>query len=531
MKVRDPEGRRELDKLKIDEGRYRFLLDNTGDILWTIDLDGCWRFMTKNVEKIAHLKLSDILEKTVWDFVAPDYVQPLKEKLKRRLQGEDLPPYEVEIINGNGKRIPFEVVTTPLRNEKGEIVGIQGISRDISGRKCAEDAARKSEEKFKDLVENTYDWVWEADRELVLTYSNPRVRDYLGYTPKEVTGRSLYDFMEPGFAKRIAAKLDNMVKQHKKYDIAEKTLISKSGDPVDFEMTASLMFGEDGTFQGYRGICRDIRDRKRGEEARRKAYGELEKRVKERTAELQEAKRQAELYLDLMSHDINNMDMVAMGKIEMALQLIHEHRDVVELLDGAQDMLRGSSQLIENVRKIQRAEQGRLETGMVDLCDVLEDVKKKYSAMPGMDIAIDIRYEESNGCLVLANRLIEDVFSNLVGNSIKHADPGKPVLIDIRLTIISSGGNRFYQVTIEDNGPGIPDDMKGQLFSRLGKGKTKTSGRGLGLYLVRKLVDDFGGKVWAEDRVRGDFRQGSRFVVQLPAAVATAEPGKGVSQG
>jgi PAS domain S-box-containing protein len=422
-------------------------------------------------------------------------------------------------------------MTSPIRNGKGEIVGIQGISRDISGRRFAEEAARKSEEKFRDLVENTYDWVWEADRNLVLTYSNPRVWDYLGYTPEEVVGRSLYDFMEPAFAKRIAAKLEDMVRQHKKYDIAEKPLIGKSGELVYFEMTASLTFADDGTLKGYRGICRDIRDRKRAEEARLKAYGELEKRVEERTAELADAKAQAELYLDLMSHDINNMNMVAIGKIELLKGAVAGDENAVALLDGALDMLRSSSKLIENVRKIQRAEQGGLETEIVDLCDVLEDVKKKYSAMPGRDIAINIQYEKSNGCLVLAGRLIEDVFSNLIGNSIKHADPGKPVVIDIRLSTTYAGKNQFYQVTIEDHGPGIPDDLKGRLFTRLGKGKSKTAGRGLGLYLVRKLVDDYQGKVWVEDRVRGDFRKGSRFVVLLPAAQPVPPSGKGVSPG
>jgi PAS domain-containing protein len=67
-------------------------------------------------------------------------------------------------------------VTSPIRNGGGQIVGIRGISRDISRRKCAEEAARKSEEKFRELVETTYDWVWEADRDLVLTYSNPGCR-------------------------------------------------------------------------------------------------------------------------------------------------------------------------------------------------------------------------------------------------------------------------------------------------------------------------------------------------------------------
>jgi PAS domain S-box-containing protein len=94
------------------------------------------------------------------------------------------------------------------------------------------------------------------------------VQDYLGYTPEEVTGRSLYDFMEPAFAKRISAKLKDVVRQHKKFDIVEKALISKNGEVVYFEMTASLIFAEDGTFQGYRGISRDIRDRKWAEEAK-----------------------------------------------------------------------------------------------------------------------------------------------------------------------------------------------------------------------------------------------------------------------
>jgi signal transduction histidine kinase len=324
--------------------------------------------------------------------------------------------------------------------------------------------------------------------------------------------------MEPAFAKRIAIKLENMVIQHKKYDIAEKALISKSGELVHFEMTASLTFADDGTFKGYRGICRDIRDRKRAEEARRKAYGELEKRVEERTAELRDAKAQAELYLDLMSHDINNMNMVAMGKIEMLKGAVSGDSNAVALLEGALGMLRGSSQLIENVRKIQKAEQGGLEREIVDLCDVLENVKKKYSHMPDREVKINILYREKGSCMILANRLIEDVFSNLVDNAIKHSVPGKPVVIDVELAKTVKGGNTCYEVIIEDHGPGIADDLKSKLFSRLERGKTKAAGRGLGLYLVRTLVEKYRGTVRVEDRVRGDFRQGSKFIVLLPAA-------------
>ena len=512
-----------------DEDSYHFLLENTVDILWTIDLDGRWQFITRNVEKIMHLKPSDIVGKTIWDFLAPESLPVVREKLKERIRGEDIAPYEVIIIDGRGERVPFEVVTSPIRDREGDIIGVQGISRDIAKRKCAEESARKSEAKFRDLVENTYDWVWEADREFVLTYSNPRVRDYLGYAPAEITGKSLYDLMAPGFAERIAARLKDMVRQHRKYDVAEKTMVSKGGELVPFEMTLSLMFAGDGTFEGYRGICRDIRDRKRAEDARRKAYAGLEKRIEERTAELEEAKARAELYLDLMSHDINNMNMVAMGKIEMLRTAVGPGSPGAALLDGALDMLQSSTQLIENVRKLQQAESGGLEAGIVDLCSVVENVGKKYAEVPGRVIRINVRYPQTGNCMVRANRLVDDIFSNLVDNAIKHSAPDKPIEIDIDLSRTREGGREYYRTVVEDNGPGIPEELKAKLFTRLGRGKVRVSGRGLGLYLVKKLVDGFGGKVWAEDRTPGDFRKGTRFVVLLPATPAPPAAGAGTS--
>ena len=109
------------------------------------------------------------------------------------------------------------------------------------------------------------------------------------------------------------------------------------------------------------------------------------------------------------------------------------------------------------------------------------------------------------------------MFSNIIGNAIKHAT-GKHVVIDIRLETKDLGGKRSYVVAIEDNGPGIPDDVKPRIFSRFERGATKARGKGLGLYLVKTLVDDFHGKVWVEDRVAGDHTRGSRFVIMLPAS-------------
>ncbi len=160
------------------------------------------------------------------------------------------------------------------------------------------DSTHESEEKYRNLIENISDWVWETDNNLIFTYSNPRIKDYLGYTPAEILGRSMYEIMAPGWVKRIRGMLETMNIEGIPVAVAEKQMVSKSGELVDFEMTVNLVFGENGKVKGYRGICRDIRDRKRAEEAQRKSYIDLEKMVEERTEELEHARATLQAIID-----------------------------------------------------------------------------------------------------------------------------------------------------------------------------------------------------------------------------------------
>jgi signal transduction histidine kinase len=121
-------------------------------------------------------------------------------------------------------------------------------------------------------------------------------------------------------------------------------------------------------------------------------------------------------------------------------------------------------------------------------------------------------------CLVMADELIRDVFSNLIDNAIKHARTDRPLEIGIGLSGMKEMGKDYFVIVVEDNGPGIPDNVKYRLFKRYQRGETKADGKGLGLYIVRTLVQNYGGRAWAEDRVPGDYTKGSRFVVVLPAA-------------
>jgi PAS domain S-box-containing protein len=231
-----------------------------------------------------------------------------------------------------------------------------------------------------------------------------------------------------------------------------------------------------------------------------------------------EAKAEAELYVDLMGHDINNMNQVAMGFLELAMEMMEAEGKIdmanVDLISKPYDMLVNSSRLIENVRKIQREKAGDYESNIMDVGKVLGEVRDSYTHVPGRDVTI--RLSQNGECRVVANELLKDVFMNLVGNSIKHSKG--PLRVSIEMKSVTNGGRTYCQVSVEDDGPGITDEMKKKLLEAYGLVNARNRGKGFGLHLIRQLVDDFRGKFWIEDRVPGDYTKGARFVVMLPAA-------------
>ena len=277
--------------------------------------------------------------------------------------------------------------------------------------------------------------------------------------------------------------------------IYEDRLTSPDGSVSWMQWSFRGIFDEQHRLKEYQIVMRDITDRKRAELA------------------LKEAKQQAELYVDLMGHDINNAHQIAMGYIELARDM---HADIkqTEFLDISMEMLQRSALLIDNVRKLQKVNEGVYSKEKVDLCNVLNDVVHEYSAVPNKTIVFNDYGNEHY--LVLANELLHDVFSNLVSNAIKHSN-GDNANVIMDIDSVYENGIQYYRVMVEDNGPGITDDFKDKIFNRLLRGTTKAKGMGLGLYLVKTLIYSYGGKVWVEDRIIGDHTKGARFVVLLPA--------------
>ena len=259
-------------------------------------------------------------------------------------------------------------------------------------------------------------------------------------------------------------------------------------------ISADPLKKEDGSV--YRVVCtyNDITELKLTEEA------------------LLEAKAQVELYLDLMGHDISNMHQIALGYLEMVRDMQPEVSNR-EFLEKPMEVLQRSARLIKNVRKLQKLQEDEFRMQDMDVYTILAEVRHEYGSIPGKTITLNLNGEDH--CLISANELLYDVFANLVGNSIKHT--GDRADIVVNGDIVADNGRKYCRVTIEDDGPGIPDDFKPRIFNRRMEGTKHTKGMGLGLYLVKSLVDSYNGQVWIEDRVPGNHTKGAKFVVMLPA--------------
>jgi signal transduction histidine kinase len=219
-----------------------------------------------------------------------------------------------------------------------------------------------------------------------------------------------------------------------------------------------------------------------------------------------------------MGHDINNLNQIGIGYLEMALES-SDLETMRSLIAKPLEVMISASRIIDNVRKIKKISEEGLKREaplhVINLCALLPGLKDRYSDVNGREIRINITAPPL--CFVKANDLITDVFANLIDNAVKHSMSQPSLTIDIRLERVKEKGNEYYLCSIEDNGPGIPDWVKGKLFTRFQRGETNAHGRGLGLYLVKMLVESYHGAIWVEDRVPGDYKKGARFVVMLPA--------------
>jgi two-component system, sensor histidine kinase len=226
----------------------------------------------------------------------------------------------------------------------------------------------------------------------------------------------------------------------------------------------------------------------------------------------EDERQRAELYLDIMGHDINNLNQIALTNLELVKDDPTLNDDERRSISDSLDAVRGSAEIIDNVRLLQRISEQKLGHEKVDVNAMILDSVKE--APRPDDKIVNINFKPEKSMIVEASPLLKEVFRNLIDNSIKYS--GNQVTIDINATEEMLDSKKYYVISLADNGFGIPEDIKPKLFTRFQRGTTKAHGKGLGLYIVRTLVEIFGGTVKLENRVAEDYSKGTRFIITLP---------------
>jgi len=203
-----------------------------------------------------------------------------RKRMERMRLGEDMRGEAWEITRSDGEKRSVSI-TTSILEEDDKTVHVLALMDDITEHQKADDALRESEERFRALTESTSDWIWEVDVNCVYTYSSPKVKDLLGYEPEEIIGKTPFDFMPPEEAERLVRIYQGIEKNKNPINSLVNINLRKDGRKVVIETSGVPFFNSDGSLKGYRGIDRDITERKLFEEEIKKREEELNKRVKE----------------------------------------------------------------------------------------------------------------------------------------------------------------------------------------------------------------------------------------------------------
>ena len=246
------------------EANYRELVENASDIIYTHDLAGRFTWVNKACETVTGYSRDESLRMSFWDLVAPEFQQQARETIERQLPGA-LENFELEIVARDGRRVPLEL-SSRLIYRSQRAVGVQGIARDVTGRRQAAQALRASEDKFRGLVEQSLVgcYIVQDGR---FAYANPKLAEIFGYARTELAGRRVEELtLEddlPVVMEYLRLRTEGKV-QNLHYTFRGKR---KDGSVVDVEVHGARTRheGRDAVI----GTLLDITDRKRVERAMR----------------------------------------------------------------------------------------------------------------------------------------------------------------------------------------------------------------------------------------------------------------------
>ncbi|TMC41302.1 MAG: PAS domain S-box protein [Chloroflexi bacterium] len=466
------------------------IVQSTDDAMFSVDVESRVTAWNPGAERLFGLTAEAVMGRDPWPGVrTPEAI----ERRERATRGERIEPYETEVIGRGGRRVPVLISVSQMRGADGQVVGAAVSVRDITETKRAQEARLR----LAAIVESSFDAIIAKDLNGTILSWNTGAERLYGYADSEVLGKNISLLTPPDHADEIPTIL-NRIKLGQQVEHYETVRRRKNGETVAVSVAVSPVYDSSGAIVGASVIARDISEQRRAEAEIRRLNTDLERRVAERTADLEAANTELEAFTYSVSHDLRAPLRAIHGFVQLltqrhATQLDAEARRYLERVSAGSMRM---SQLIDDLLALSRISHQRLETRMVSTSDI---VKRALAQLDPMlqGRAVELSIEALPDC-VAEPTLLEQVFANLIGNALKYSRGREPARIIIGSR--SDGDASETVFFVKDNGVGFDmryaDKLFG-VFQRLHRPE-EYEGTGVGLAIVHRIIGRLGGRVWAE---------------------------------
>ncbi len=503
--------RQRTEELEISRQAYKGLVENAGDVIYNLDKNGCFTYVNPAGEKILGIPAHTLLGKHFSEVLHPDNREEIVRLHHLTLRAKkELINLEFPVTTLDGRTTWLGQKLNVHYDEAGKLEHITGVARDITEIRNIQERIRKSEEKYRGLIENMELGLLEVDTNDKIVRAYDGFCRMMGYDQGELIGKdpkSLFlDEADTSFMEQQEA--DRKKGLHNVYEVQMK---HKQGHKVWMLISGAPVMNDSGVVTGSMGIHYDISPQKK-----------LEADLIRAKEEADDARQAEKEFLAQMSHEIRTPlnAVIGMTNLLSATHLNPEQETYVQDVKHAADVLHG---LISDILDL-----SKIEAGQMELAPSLVNI---HQTVVMMCRTMKVKAEENGNQLDyfigdkvpqlmrLDRNILNQVLLNLIGNAIKFTHNGKIALhLDAQ---IDEDGSCLLQVKIVDTGIGIPESKLPDIFEKFKQAEgrnthKKYGGTGLGLPICKKLVELHGGNI----QVESETEKGSTFRFELKGQLA-----------
>jgi two-component system cell cycle sensor histidine kinase/response regulator CckA len=380
----------------------------------------------------------------------------------------------------------------------------------VNKRKAADDALRESQEKYRTILESIEEGCFETDIDGNLTFfSNPFLKT-LGYSRDELRGRNTSRYTSPDTAEKMNRITERLNEMGKPENVADYDVIRKDGSNISLELSVSLLKDQDGLPMGYRGILRDVSERKKTEEEKHK----LE-------TQLQQAQKMESIgtLAGGIAHDFNNILMGIQGNASLMLLKIDSEHPNHEKIKNIEKYVQNGTALTKQLLGFAR--RGKYLIKATDLNEII-DKSSSLFARTKKEIRIHTDLYEDLWTAEVDRGQIDQVLLNLYVNAWQAMSNGGDLYLQTENVILDRSyikpytvePGRYAKISVSDTGVGIDKETQERIFEPFFTTKEMGRGTGLGLASVYGIIKSHGGYI----NVYSEKERGTVFTIYLPAS-------------